>query len=571
MTTAEREAGHTSLHNIHANFDNRLVEEDELKGEEYIKAPTIAVKEKVLKYEGGKRALLPEEEIANSTAYWNFTPVTIDHPTDRGRNLSATQPDVMDESVVGLFMNARFDAKKSALKGDVYLNKKWLNQHRRGGEILERIESGDVLEVSTAYRAPGAESTTGTFNGDNYNVVQREIRPNHFALLLDKPGRCSLEDGCGFPRVNSDSEVNAWEYDEEDCCDNCEEGHICEDVLSNALNEAREVSFDGTETREEQQWGEVDKSMEAYWEGFISETDFEGSVDNPPDSYQDAPTEFKQWQVEKNFLGETFATTWRGARILPVVNPLTNQLSEGGLIAAKAAARGARGATFAPQQAESVVNAVNELLVDNFDFSEEDFEQENNSMEDIPEEEAKTLFTKLKETFGFGESVENSQDDELESDSNENEMDEENDEQVEASEEEEADLKEENEDTVESEESAEDDVQAEDSEDSTIEVDKNELVDIVSETVEEKLNESEAVAAVQNSVENQRKELEERIVSNSKLSEETVEKMDNEELYQLERSLSDDHYGVRPNDVDTNSDNSNKATSPPSFFDQNKE
>lgn len=572
MTTkSDREAGLTSLQNIRANFDNQLVEETELKGQEHIKAPTVAVTEKVLRYNGGKRALLPEQEIVNSVKDWNFTPITIDHPTDRGRNLSATQPDVMDESVVGLFMNARYDRDKKSLKGDVYLNKEWLQQHHRGDEVLNRLREGDLLEVSTAYRAPGAVRENGKYNGEAYNVIQKDIRPNHFALLLDKPGRCSLEDGCGFPRVNSESDVDAWEMnmEEDHCCDSCAEGHICEDVIDNALSRAREITWEGgLETREDQSWGAVGKDMATWWEGYTRNTEAEGDM---PSSYSAAPTEFKRWQSNRTLLGEQSAGTWEEANVLPVVNPITDSLNEGGLIAAKAAARGSRGATFSPEQSSSVVTRVNNLLINNFDFTGDDFET-NNMEQEIDEEEAKSAFTKLMNALGFGgsEPIDNSSDeDELEPNSTNSDMEEEQEDQVEKSEEEE-DLNEAEE--VEAEESDETSESSE-AESNEITVDRDELVDIVSETVEEKLNESEAVAAVQNSVDREREQLQDHIVSNSKMDEDDVEEMSTEQLYKLERSLDSDHYGVRPKDEDVsaNSDDSRKAVSPPNFFEQNNE
>lgn len=309
-----------------------------------------------MSYPGGKRDLLPADEIQNSIRSWGYTPVTVGHPSDRGRKLDATHPEVVEDEAVGHFMEPKYDRSDNALVGNVYLKCKWLDNHARGEEIVKRINNGETLEVSTSYFAPGTERVNGQHDGQKYNRIQRDIQPNHFAILLDEKGNCSVEEGCGLPIANDG--VDAHEVK----------------LTANLRNTARDIQFGGTETRADQPWGDVGKDMATWWEGYTENSDASGEV---PQSYADAPSGFKDWQSGRNLLGERNADTWAEANDLPVVNPLTDQLNEGGLIAAKAAVSGARGATYSPQQESSVTDSVNNLLVDNFDFEASDFEDES--------------------------------------------------------------------------------------------------------------------------------------------------------------------------------------------------
>ncbi|MFR9705051.1 DUF2213 domain-containing protein, partial [Aeromonas sanarellii] len=59
---------------------------------------------------------------------------------------------------------------------------------------------------STGYDStPIAE--TGTYNGEPYQARQTITSTDHVALLPDEPGNCSIADGCGVGRVNTDSET----------------------------------------------------------------------------------------------------------------------------------------------------------------------------------------------------------------------------------------------------------------------------------------------------------------------------------------------------------------------------
>jgi hypothetical protein len=68
--------------------------------------------------------------------------------------------------------------------------------------MVTRFEAGDVVDVSTAYFCD-FQAEAGVFNNVSYAGVQRNLRPDHLAILLDQTGACSIADGCGAPRVNA--------------------------------------------------------------------------------------------------------------------------------------------------------------------------------------------------------------------------------------------------------------------------------------------------------------------------------------------------------------------------------
>ncbi|TMV49371.1 DUF2213 domain-containing protein [Paenibacillus mesophilus] len=180
---------------LRANTDSTIRRES-LDGIEYLVAPVVAVREGVLNGE-----LLLAEEIGAYVDAWNGIPLPIGHPMDRGMPISANTPELIASDSVGRFFRASFDG--NALRGEIWVD---INKCRElGGRALtalERLERGEPLEVSTAY-FNDTEPGDGSFNGVSYNGIQRNLRPDHLALLPDEIGACSWRDGCGAPRINS--------------------------------------------------------------------------------------------------------------------------------------------------------------------------------------------------------------------------------------------------------------------------------------------------------------------------------------------------------------------------------
>lgn len=187
-----------------------------LDGRPHLVAPVVALVAGVVNGE-----LVPVEELAVFAEAWNGRPTPLRHPQDAsGRYISANAPDVIEKSVIGQVFAMRVEDDK--LRGEMWLDIE--KCERLGGEALDalnRLRRGEVLEVSTAYFCD-VEQMEGVFNGEAYTAIQRNLRPDHVALLPDEVGACSIADGCGVGRVNQS--LSAAECG----CDETEEATVSE-------------------------------------------------------------------------------------------------------------------------------------------------------------------------------------------------------------------------------------------------------------------------------------------------------------------------------------------------------
>ena len=127
---------------------------------------------------------------------WNGIPVVIDHPVIEGVNVSANSPDIED---VGKVFNTYVKDNKK-LAAEVWLDEEKLQAFSK--EVLAQIKQGIPLEVSLGMFTE-EELVTGEWNGEHYEAIAKNHRPDHLALLPGSVGACSLADGCGLG-VNSE-------------------------------------------------------------------------------------------------------------------------------------------------------------------------------------------------------------------------------------------------------------------------------------------------------------------------------------------------------------------------------
>ena len=167
-----------------------------LDGRPHLVAPIVALVAGVVNGE-----LVTVEELSAFAAAWNGRPAPLRHPQDAsGQYVSANSPEVIESSVIGQVFGMH-------VAGDRLLGEMWLDIEkceRVGGDALrtlQRLDAGEVVEVSTGYFCD-AEPVSGVFNGRQYTAVQRNLRPDHVALLPDEVEACSIADGCGVGRFN---------------------------------------------------------------------------------------------------------------------------------------------------------------------------------------------------------------------------------------------------------------------------------------------------------------------------------------------------------------------------------
>jgi hypothetical protein len=183
----------TTLHvfksTVQANSSRRIVH----NGRDHVVVPVVMIVEGVL-----NNALVTAQEFAKTVDAWNDKPVPVLHPEVNGEYVSVGSPDIIEKSVMGRVYNARVEGDK--LLGDLYLDVPQAEAIGRGA-LLAMLESGENVEVSSAYYS-AREDKQGDFNGKPYLYIDRDLMPDHLALLPSEVGACSLEDGCGTNRPN---------------------------------------------------------------------------------------------------------------------------------------------------------------------------------------------------------------------------------------------------------------------------------------------------------------------------------------------------------------------------------
>jgi hypothetical protein len=179
---------------VHIQFNAAIQSKREmLNGEAYIVYPVIMMTEGVHAGSGGP-TLYTSQELAEYHWTWNGMPVSINHPQDdNGSPISCNDPTVYNTQVVGKIFNTVFEDNK--LKAEAWLKETVLNA--LGADVIKALESGNNLEVSTGLFCD-AQEVSGDWNGETYNAVATNIRPDHLALLPGGVGACSWKDGCGI-------------------------------------------------------------------------------------------------------------------------------------------------------------------------------------------------------------------------------------------------------------------------------------------------------------------------------------------------------------------------------------
>ena len=177
----------------------KSVRHDTLDGRDHLVVPVVMIVDGVM-----NNALVTHEEYAKYVSSWDGRPVPVMHPQKNGQYVSANSADIIQRNVIGTVFNSRLDANK--LKAELWIDVE--KAERLGhGAVVNSLESGGILEVSTGYFSD-KEKKAGSFNGQSYVEVHRNIRPDHLAILPNEEGACSVMDGCGT-RVNKISPTAA--------------------------------------------------------------------------------------------------------------------------------------------------------------------------------------------------------------------------------------------------------------------------------------------------------------------------------------------------------------------------
>ena len=173
------------------------------QGKDHLIVPLVALVEGVLQ---GMTA--PTPELAPASVFgkvpegWNGRPVVVNHPEMNGKPVSANIPEVVESRQIGQVFNSTLDDAKLKMEAWIDLEK----VEEIGGvtkDTIDTLAKGDrFIEVSTGLFVETAQRK-GRFNGEAFENVWTEVTPDHLAILEEGvAGACSVEDGCGAPRLN---------------------------------------------------------------------------------------------------------------------------------------------------------------------------------------------------------------------------------------------------------------------------------------------------------------------------------------------------------------------------------
>lgn len=192
--------GNEMLQKLRCNFSGK-VRYDRMMDKDYLVAPMVMMVEGV--HEGNNGPLLYlEEDMAKTPQVWNFKPVVVYHPSRNGQGVTACDPVVLSNRQVGVIMNTECVVTENGpgLRAEAWMEKDRMNKVDE--RIAAAVEKNEMMELSTGLFTDN-EKTPGEWNGEKYDAIAHNFRPDHLALLPDLKGACSIEDGAGFLRLNA--------------------------------------------------------------------------------------------------------------------------------------------------------------------------------------------------------------------------------------------------------------------------------------------------------------------------------------------------------------------------------
>lgn len=175
------------------------VRRETMEDREYLVVPMVMLGEGVVAGSGGP-LLYPEKQLADRPVVWNHKPIVVYHPEIDGQPVSACDPVIINNRKVGLIMNTTWDAEAKKLRAEA-----WLEEHRLkkvDKRILNAINKNEVVELSTGLFTDN-EETPGEWNGEKYDAVATNYKPDHLAILFDQVGAYPVKKGGGLLQVNS--------------------------------------------------------------------------------------------------------------------------------------------------------------------------------------------------------------------------------------------------------------------------------------------------------------------------------------------------------------------------------
>lgn len=156
----------------------------------------------------------PSDEINKSYMTLNDNLMPLDHPRINNENVSALNPQAINNYYIGAWgRNVRKVGDKVLM--DAYIDRKFAESTEKGRMLVNRLDdmmngkNTTPIHVSTGLTYQ-ADHQSGISKGKRYASIARNMKFDHVAILTDKQGAATPEDGVGI-FVNSNGEKTPLE------------------------------------------------------------------------------------------------------------------------------------------------------------------------------------------------------------------------------------------------------------------------------------------------------------------------------------------------------------------------
>lgn len=168
-------------------------------GEPHVVVPVTAFREGIF-----NGHFYTESALKANYKDWEGVPVPVGHPKVNGEHVSAKQPQFEATQNIGTFRNVSFHDKK--LKGEI-----WVNVGKAVdmgySDLVGKLVAGQTIGVSVASFATPIETYEYAVSPyGKYNSKIDAVVPDHLAILPEGGGACSIADGCGTMKVNTNAD-----------------------------------------------------------------------------------------------------------------------------------------------------------------------------------------------------------------------------------------------------------------------------------------------------------------------------------------------------------------------------
>lgn len=156
----------------------------------------------------------PADEINKSYMTLNDNLMPLDHPRINNEHVSALNPQAINNFYIGAWgRNVRKSNDRVLM--DAYIDRKFAESTEKGRMLVNRLDdmmSGKnttPIHVSTGLTYT-PDNQSGSSKGKRYKSIARNMKFDHVAILPDKQGAATPDDGVGI-FVNSDGEKSPIE------------------------------------------------------------------------------------------------------------------------------------------------------------------------------------------------------------------------------------------------------------------------------------------------------------------------------------------------------------------------